>query len=377
MRVHLRKRKQTSKGRISLFLEIYKGSSINLEGKTKTIRDYEYLNLYLVDNPKDNIERQQNKETLKLASNIKAKRELDIQNGQYGFITKTKSKADFIDYFKHLAQNRLESKGNYGNWDSALKHLINFSGNRITFQEIDEHYCSSFLEHLTKKAVKKNGGQLSSSSVASYYSKIKAALHQAVKDRIIVFNPSIDVKVPRVIQKEREFLTIEEVRAIEKEECRYDVLKRAFLFSCLTGLRWSDIHKLTWGEIEASKEGVRITFHQQKTRALEYLDISEEAFSYLGEPNQNKSEIVFVGLKYSAYMNVALSRWVLKAGVTKNITFHCARHTFATMLLTYDTDIYTVSKLLGHSELKTTQVYARIIDKKKQEAVKRIPSIKR
>ena len=155
MRVHLRKRKQTSNGRISLFLEIYKGSTKNIDGKAKPIRDYEYLNLYLRDKPKDNVERQQNKETLQLANGIKAKRELDIQNGQYGFTTKSKSTADFIAYFEHLAQKRVESKGNYGNWDSALKHLINFSGHRITFQEIDEQYCSRFLEHLTKKAVKK------------------------------------------------------------------------------------------------------------------------------------------------------------------------------------------------------------------------------
>ena len=128
MRIHLRQRKQSSKGRISLYLEIYKGSTKTLEGKTKTLRDYDYLNLYLVDKPKNNIERQQNKETLQLANSIKAKRELDIQNSQYGFITKSKSKANFIAYFESLTQSRYESRGNYGNWDSALKHLINFSG---------------------------------------------------------------------------------------------------------------------------------------------------------------------------------------------------------------------------------------------------------
>ena len=67
---------------------------------------------------------------------------------------------------------------------------------------------------------------------------------------------------------------------------------------------------------------------------------------------------------------------MLKAGITKNITFHCARHTHATLLLTNGVDIYTVSKLLGHKEIKTTQVYARIIDEKKKEAVNKIPSIK-
>ena len=74
-------------------------------------------------------------------------------------------------------------------------------------------------------------------------------------------------------------------------------------------------------------------------------------------------------------MNVALVQWMLKAGITKAITFHSARHTFATLQLTLGTDIYTVSKLLGHSELKTTQIYAKIIDQKKLEAVNRIPNL--
>jgi site-specific recombinase XerD len=71
-----------------------------------------------------------------------------------------------------------------------------------------------------------------------------------------------------------------------------------------------------------------------------------------------------------------LKQWVLKAGITKHITFHCARHTFATMLLTYGTDIYTASKLLGHKEIRTTQIYAKIVDAKKEDAVNALPGIK-
>ena len=375
MKVHLRKRKQTAKGRISLFLEIYKGLIKNSNGKSKINREYEYLNLYLFDKPKNNLERQQNKETSQLAESIRAQRQIDIQNGQHGFTSTSKSSSDFISYFSHLTQKRLESKGNYGNWDSALKHIINFSGNKISFQEIDKSFCIRFIDYLTNDAVKKSGDKLSSSSVASYYSKLKAALKQAVLDRIIIFNPCNGVKVPKVIQKEREFLTFEELKAIKNAECRYDVLKRAFIFSCLTGLRWSDIHKLTWGEIESHSGGIRITFHQQKTKALEYHVINKEAYSFMGTPSENKEDRVFIGLKYSSYTNVALSQWMLRAGITKNITFHCARHTYATMLLTYNADIYTVSQLLGHSELKTTQVYAKIIDKKKEEAINLIPSL--
>jgi site-specific recombinase XerD len=111
-----------------------------------------------------------------------------------------------------------------------------------------------------------------------------------------------------------------------------------------------------------------------KNKGLQYLDMSEQARGYLGEQG-NPDERVFTGLKYSSYMNVELSKWMMRAGITKDITFHCARHTFAVLQLTLGTEIFTLSKLLGHSELKTTQIYAKIIDEKKREAVNKIPDI--
>lgn len=374
MKVHLRKRKQSEKGSISLFLEIYKGTTITPEGKRKNLRDYEYLDLYLIDKPKTPIDKQHNKDTLQLAESIKAKRELEIKNGLYGFTNEFKQSTNFIDYFTEQMEKRKQSKGNYGNWDSTLKHLIKFAGTKVSFREIDQTFCENFRDYLKNTAKKSNGQALSSSSVSSYFNKFKASLKEAVKKKIILSNPALDVSTPRIKENKREYLTLDELKAITKAECRYDVLKRAFIFSCLTGLRWSDIQKLKWSEVQNTNDGWRITFHQQKTKGLQYLDISDQARGYLGEQG-SPDDRVFIGLSYSDYMNVALIQWMLKAGITKHITFHCARHTFAVLQLTLGTDIFTLSKLLGHSELKTTQIYAKIIDEKKREAVNKIPDI--
>jgi len=72
-------------------------------------------------------------------------------------------------------------------------------------------------------------------------------------------------------------------------------------------------------------------------------------------------------------MNDQLQKWMNAAGINKKITFHCARHSFAMLHLSINTDIYTVSKLLGHKHLRTTEIYAKVIDKKKIEPVNRIP----
>ena len=123
------------------------------------------------------------------------------------------------------------------------------------------------------------------------------------------------------------------MKKLSETPCRYDVLKRAFLFSALTGLRWSDINKLVWGEMQNSEQtGRSIVFRQKKTKGQEYLPMTEQAFSLLSERGA-PDERVFIGLKYSDYMNVELAKWVMKAGITKDITFHCARHTNATLLL--------------------------------------------
>jgi integrase/recombinase XerD len=375
MKVHLRERFQKKGKRISLYLESYKGSRKSDEGNILPIREYEHLGIYLHNKPSTPLQKQENKQNLELAKNIKSKREIDIKNNEFGFLTNTKLNSNFLQYFNKLTEDRLSSIGNYGNWDSTLKHLNQYTNKRVLFKDIDESFCEGFKDYLTNKVKKNNGESLSSSSVSSYFNKFRASLKQAVKDKIILYNPSVDVKIPKVKEKEREYLSIEELKQLEKVECRYEVLKRAFLFSCLTGLRWSDIHKLKWKEVHFTNKIGRVHYYQQKTKNLEYLDISEEALSYLGEKSNDENK-PFEGLKYSSYFNVALTQWMLKAGITKHITFHCARHTHATLLLTNGVDIYTVSKLLGHKEIKTTQIYARIIDKKKKEAVNKIPSIK-
>jgi integrase len=374
MNVHLRQRKQSKQGSISLYLEYYKGTAKQPDGTVKVLRDYEYLDLCLIDKPVTPIDKQSNKDTLELAKSIKAKRELEIKNGQYGFSSNKNKNANFITYFDDQAEKRLQSKGNYDNWNSTLKHLKKYKGDQITFNEVTPEFCEQFRNYLRDKAKTKSEKKLSSASVSSYFNKFRACLSQAKKDKIILSNPADDITNSVEIETEREYLTFDEVKKLAKAECRYDVLKRAFLFSCLTGLRWSDIQKMKWSEVKKDDDGDRIVFHQQKTKGLQYLDISEQARAFLGQPDL-PDERVFKSLKYSDYFNVALLQWVLRAGITKHITFHCARHTFAVLQLELGTEIYTLSKLLGHSELKTTEIYAKIIDKKKREAVNKIPDI--
>lgn len=368
MEISLRKRISKKTGRVTLYLEYYKGYTRLPDGKIKHNRDYEYLDYFLYDKPKNPTEKQHNKENLKSAEAVKAQKILEIQNGIYGFNNTHKLNTNFIEYFKKLTEERYQSLGNYGNWDSTLKHLLNYTSTNTTFKDITPEFCEGFKDYLLNKVKTKTGNGLSQNSSSSYFNKFKATLNRAFDDKIINENPAKRVKSIKSEETEREYLNQEEIQALMKAECRYEVLKNAFLFSCFTGLRWSDINTLTWSKIQEFEGGYKVQFKQQKTKGVEYLDITSNALQYIGERG-NPEDRVFTGLKYSAYMNTALSQWVLRAGITKQITFHCARHTYATFLLTKGVDIYTVSKMLGHRELKTTQIYTKVIDQKKRDAV--------
>lgn len=352
-------------GRTSLYLDVYRN------GK----REYEYLDLFLVP-PKSPYDRKLNKEALLLAEAIKGKRQIDLQNGAHGFkkIGENSNK-DFLAFFKQLAEERFESQGNYNNWIGSYLHFKKYTNNNCLVKDLNEKLIEGFREYLLTGKITKSKTALSRNSAHSYFNKLKAALRLAFESKLLDDNPGKRIKGIEAEDTKREYLTYEEVKSLSNTDCRYPDLKRAFLFSVLTGLRWSDVIKLLWSEVEHSeKTGWIIVFKQKKTKQQEYLPISEQAREMLGEKG-NPDEKVFTRLKYSAYMNVELSKWVMRAGITKNITFHCARHTHATLLLTNGVDLYTVSKLLGHKQVKTTQVYGRIIDQKKIEAVNLLPKI--
>lgn len=252
--------------------------------------------------------------------------------------------------------------------------MTKFCDTQTTFRDIDKEFVEGFKYYLQHNARTKSDSPLSPNSQSSYFNKFRASLNNAFEEQLIPVNPIRAVKTIKQEETHREYLTIEEVRSLVKTECKYPVMKNAFLFSCLSGIRWSDINKMTWSEVQNHNDGHRVVFRQKKTRGLEYLDISQQAMKLMGERGEQEDR-VFKGLKYSGWHNIELQRWIMKSGITKNITFHCGRHTFAVLQLEAGTDIYTVSKLLGHSELKTTQIYAKIMDKKKIEAVNKMPDI--
>jgi len=360
MNVTLRKRDRGKK--ISLYLDYY------ANGK----RRYEFLKLYLDPHPKNKIQRDLNKETLQLAETIRAQRLIDIQNIAFGFQNPNKAKSFFINYLEAQAEKRSESNGNYGNWTSAINIYKKFDRANIRFADITSEWLEDLRYFFIHSAKSRTGRELSINSKSSYFNKIRATLKQAHKDGYIKRNPCINVKCIKEAESQREFLTLEELTAASKTKCSSPIIKRAFLFSALTGLRFSDVEKLTWKEIQHSDEiGYYIRFTQKKTKGHETLPISEDALQFTGEAKE-PNEKVFKDLVYTDQNNAKLSKWMEAAGIFKHITFHCARHTFATLQLTLGTDIYTVSKLLGHKDLKTTQVYAKIIDKKKTDAASRI-----
>jgi site-specific recombinase XerD len=363
--VKLRQR-ELANGNYTLYLDIY----------WKGQREYDYLNLYVKKSNKA-ADNEQNRQTLLLADQIRAQRVIDLQSGKYK-LKQPKTGLSFIQYFEKLKNDRLNSKGNFGNWDSAQKHLLKFmKGDDITLGEVDESWLMAFKQYLLQEAKIAGGNmKLSQNSALSYFNKVKAAMRQAFEERLIQENPASRVRSIKPAETKREFLTWEEVEKISKTKCDVRKLKEAFLFSIMTGLRWSDIIKMTWTEVRGSKtEGWYVRFQQQKTKDFEVLPITNEARDLLG-PKGEPNERVFIGLKYNNYTNIALSRWMKLSGIDREITFHCGRHTHATLLLNQGVDIYVVSKLLGHKNIKTTEIYAKVSQSKKVEAINKLPQLK-
>jgi integrase len=369
------RQKAISAERHSLYLDFYPPIT---NPKTGSLTRREFLGHYIYDKPKDHLEKQHNKNTMQLAEQIRQKRDSyinkpEIYTDQEKELLKIKEfgQKNFVEYFKVLAEKRKAS--NHDNWISSYHYLKNFTSGTILIANLSERFCNDFREYLmTTNTRRSKKTRLSQNSAVSYFNKFKAALKQAFKDGLLQTDLNAKIETIKQAETQRNFLTIEEVNMLVKAECPNPVLKQAALFSALTGLRFVDLEKLIWSELEYIEgNGFFIKFRQKKTKGVEMMPISDQAFRLLGE-RKNSADKVFEDFKYSHCTNSDLTTWLDNATITKHITFHCFRHTFATLQLSLGTDIYTVSKMLGHRDLKTTQVYAKIIDKTKREAANRI-----
>ncbi|MDB5243077.1 MAG: hypothetical protein JWP57_3702 [Spirosoma sp.] len=373
MKVTLRE-KPISDARTSLYLDFYPPIQHPETGKP-TRR--EFLGLYLFDKPRTELDRRHNKETKLLAQNICAGRQLEVQAGNYGFLRKKVGTTDFLQWFKDQAQTRYETNQtkSRANWLCVYHHLHIFSNGKLPTDAVTEGFCRQFKEYLsTAKNLNTQrlyNQTLSHNTTVGYYIIFKTALKRAVQDGVLSSNPGEKVRPIKPKATQREFLSLAELQALAKAECDIPVLKRAGLFSALTGLRYGDIEKLVWSEVYDDSNGPYIRFTQEKTKGAETMPISAQARALMGE-RVGEGEKVFAQLLYSSHQNYKLQQWVTRAGINRSITFHAFRHTFATLQLQHGTDIYTVSKLLGHQDLATTQLYARIVNEQKRTAVDRI-----
>ena len=377
--------KQLSNGNQSIYLEYYTGDVIRKENYVGGKRKNEFLKLYLIPE-RTREDKAKNEATLALAKAIQSKRIVEVQNDAHGFQNTNKSRVNLLDYLENIGKQSAEQGSrNYARTVlNTVRALKLFRGDYIAFRDVDKEFLSEFTDFLrqmpkaSKYGVLKTGGRLSNNSVVSYYGTLRTAINRAYKEGIITVNPTKEFDFASKVRQEpsrREYLTIDELKTLINTECRHEIVKRAFLFSCLCGLRVSDIRKLRWCDLQRSGGRVRIEITMQKTKEPLYLPISDEALKWLPERGEaNGSDFIFP-LTHEGTVNDTLQHWAKVAGITKHISFHVSRHTHATMMLTLGADLYTVSKLLGHKNIATTQIYAKIVDKKKEEAIGLIPNL--
>lgn len=348
----------------SIYLDIYK------DGK----RSYEFLKLYLIPEV-DEAARNQNANTMIAANAIKSQRIIDLTNDEAG-ITKVsqRSKMLLIDWMRHYSDHKKktgQSEAFSKQIDKAIRHLILYRGEKVTMKEVDKAYCLGFIDYL-------NGLAMANVTTAGYFRCLNCALNMAVKEEVLPYNPitkiSSDQRI-KIPESTREYLTVDEVKTLIVADCAHESTKRAYLFSCFCGLRYSDIKELTWGDVLLDGEQYRVKIVMVKTRKTLYLPLSKEALRWMPERGDAKDTDKVFSLPSQSYLNVVLRAWAKDCGITKHVTFHTARHTFATLELTAGAELYTVSKLLGHTQVKTTQIYAKIIDKKKDEAVNLVSNL--
>ena len=318
--------KKIAGGNISLYLDIYQ----------KGLRKKETLKLYLV--PEINAATKlQNANTRKLAEQIKAQRILDIQREglvdwdkvKKSRMTLTKWMDDFVKYNAELSESSMKTKRNtHARIDQYLLHI---GKPEFLLKDVDKEFCKGFITFLKTCTYNDGKKQLSTTTCRMFVNYFGSSLAKAVRDGLIEQNPFLLLEAKEKPQKrvaEREFLTIEEIKKVMNTPCRYELVKKAFLFSCFTGLRYSDMKALNWSEIHKAADGKTeyIDHIQVKTKDRVTIPLSEETKKWMPKREEGIDNIFHNLTITSTTVEVVLKEWMEAAGITKLITYHCSSH---------------------------------------------------
>jgi len=351
-KVHLRTKKK-SNGMIGYFLDY----SINGRRLQETL-----IGLNIYENPKKLVERNFNKEVETEARIRRNKLEQEILSNRHCEIITFRPKTSFIDFCNLLASEKDNQKSTRSVWISMISHLKQFDLN-VRLIDLNEEWQERWKKYLLNA--------VSNNSAHSYNNKVRTAIKEAVNRKHIN-----DIRLVKGIpykEVRREYLTESEIETLTKTNCDNQRMKEAFIFCCFTGLRNKDVRQLTWNDIKTNEKDTYIYYNQSKTSSLENIPINNVAIKMLGKKGK-PTELVFKNVKCNAENNNKLAIWILRAGITKKITYHCSRHSYAVLLLKNGTDIYTVAKMLGHIDMKSTLIYLKFTDKLKLKAMNSLPN---
>ncbi len=338
------------KNQVSVTLDIHQN------GKRKT----QVLNIRYCDIPRTPKERQDKKEKKEAVRLIVAKMENDAMYTENFLERKHQLNKDFFEFCDEFLSTKNESQTK--NYLSAIKQLKGFVKNKkLTCSEIDRDFLIKFRNYLDS--------QLTGISPYNYFKQIKKIIKEASYSKHFVSNPTERIVNKKGKAKDKETLTTDEIKTLSGTYSSRINIKNAFLFSYLTGLRFSDVSKLRWADV---KDGY-IDIIQQKTQERLTLMLHQDIIHLIGKPKKPQ-DLVF---KLPCYLGciIHLKKWVLSAGIEKHITWHCSRHSFATTLVLNNENLVTVSKLLGHKSIIETERYVRIAEMSKEKAISSIPSI--
>ena len=354
-------------GMLSYYLDYYPG--YRDQETMKTIR-HEGLNIYIYANPKNERERNFNATMSEKAEAIRCRRFESIVNDRYDFFDRHKLKADFLEYYRRQLRKHDQK------WEFVYHHFYNFVHGKCTFEEIDIDLCNKFREYLLNAKQLRRDGRISKNSASGYWSTFRGLLKILYRNQLIKTNINDFLDKIETEDTPKDYLSVEELYKLAETPCKKPILKTAALFSCLTSLRISDILSLQWHEIiDFAAGGKCVHTITQKTKTEDIIPISDEALQLIGY-SPEKTGLVFKGLKRS-WTQQPMKEWIREAGITKNITFHSYRRTYATLQGAAGTDIRTIQSNMAHKSITTTQRYMKVVDSNKREASNRISLIRK